>query len=248
MRRISVLLADDHTVVRQGLRALLSAEQDITIVGEAANGDQAVRLAEETHPEVVIMDIAMPSLSGIDATRRILGKNPDTKVLVLTSYSNDDYVKQMIEAGVAGYLSKQTASQDLVKAIRETQRGNAFCSPSIARRLRDQSRGQGGPRRLGARSNELTTRETQVLRLIAEGYANKQMAAALSISVKTIEKHRQHVMRKLGIHDVAGLTRFAAEQKLIEIGGTPRSPHQPPSATEMSDESTRQSAESSAAI
>jgi len=216
MKPISVLLADDHTVVRQGLRALLSAEQDIEVVGEAANGWQAVRMARETHPEIVLMDLAMPALNGVEATKQILGEVPATKVLVLTSYSNDEYVKQMIEAGVAGYLSKQTAAQDLVKAIRETHRGNAFFSPSIARRLCDQSRGRSGMRVLGARSNDLTRRENQVLRLIARGFANKQMAAELGISVKTIEKHRQHLMKKLGIHDVAGLTRFAAEKRLLE--------------------------------
>lgn len=215
MKPISVLLADDHTVVRQGLRAPLSAEQDIEVVGEASNGWQAVHLAKETHPEIVLMDLAMPALNGVEATRQILGEVPETKVLVLTSYSNDEYVKQMIEAGVAGYLSKQTAAQELVKAIRETHRGNAFFSPSIARRLCDQSRGRSGMRLLGARSNDLTRRESQTLRLIARGYANKQMAAELGISVKTIEKHRQHLMKKLGIHDVAGLTRFAAEKNLI---------------------------------
>jgi DNA-binding NarL/FixJ family response regulator len=215
MKPISVLLADDHTVVRQGLRALLSAELDIEIVGEAANGNVAVRLARETRPEIVVMDLAMPGLNGLEATRQILAEAPSTKVLVLTSYSNDDYVKKMIEAGVAGYLSKQTAAQDLVKAIRETHRGNAYFSPSIARRLCDQSRGRLGQRVLGARSNELTAREGQVLRLIAQGAANKQMAAELGISVKTVEKHRQHVMKKLGIHDVAGLTRFAAEKGII---------------------------------
>ena len=223
MKPISVLLADDHTVVRQGLRILLSAEPDIEIVGEASNGSQAVRQAAETRPGVVIMDLAMPALNGIEATRQILEQVPATKVLVLSSYSNDDYVKGMIEAGVAGYLHKQTAAQDLVKAIREIHRGNAFFSPSIARRLRDQSRGQAGQRVLGARSNELTERETQVLRLIARGYANKQMAAELGISVKTIEKHRQHVMKKLGIHDVAGLTRFAVEKRMIETTEAPPS-------------------------
>jgi len=242
LKKIRILIADDHGIVRKGLRLQLEQSAEFEVVGEATEGREALRMAEELLPDVVIMDIAMPSLSGIEATRRILGKSPATKVLVLTSYSNDEYVKQMIEAGVSGYLSKQTASQDLVKAIRETQRGNAFFSPSIARRLRDQSRSPGGPRRLGARSNELTARETQVLRLIAEGYANKQMAAALAISVKTIEKHRQHVMRKLGIHDVAGLTRFAAEQRLIEIAEGPRSSNPSSSGNVPSQEQAESSA------
>jgi DNA-binding NarL/FixJ family response regulator len=237
MKPISVLLADDHTVVRQGLRALLSAEQDIEIVGEAANGWQAVRLAKEAQPEVVVMDLAMPALNGLEATRQILGDTPATKVLVLTSYTNDEYVKQMIEAGVSGYLSKQTAAQDLVKAIRETHKGNAFFSPNIARRLCEQSRGKLGQRVLGARSNELTVRESQVLRLIAQGYANKQMAVELGISVKTIEKHRQHVMKKLGIHDVAGLTRFASEKGIIDTAtaGVLTTPAENEAATQQAE-------------
>ena len=216
MKEISVLLADDHNVVRQGLRALLSAEADIQIVGEAANGWQAVRLAKEARPQVVVMDLAMPQLNGLEATRQILRELPETKVLVLSSYTQDDYVEQMVQAGVAGYLNKQTAAQDLLRAIREVDRGNAYFSPAIARRLCDRSRSAGGSPEGKRRSRELTARETQVLKLIAEGAANKQMAAGLGISVKTIEKHRQHVMKKLGIHDIAGLTRYATGKGLVE--------------------------------
>ena len=224
MKSISILLVDDHNVVRQGLRALLSAEPDIDIVGEAATGWQALRLAKELHPEIVIMDLAMPGLNGLEATRQILSVLPQTKILVLTSYDNDEYVTQMVEAGVAGYLNKQTAAHDLVRAIREVHKGNAFFSPSVARRLRDRSRANEGRGRLAVKSNELTARELQVLRLIAQGFANKQMAAELGISVKTIEKHRQHVMKKLGIHEIAGLTRYAAEKGMIQLepGPDPR--------------------------
>src|SRR5713101_2214938 len=216
MRKISVLLADDHTVVRQGLRALLAAEEDMEVVGEAENGRQAVGLAKKTPPDVVVMDVAMPLLNGLEATRQILKSVPTAKVLVLTSYGDDDCVQQLMHAGAAGYLFKQTAANDLLKAIREVQRGNAFFSPAIAKRLRDQCReafSSGQPPR---KSIELTSREAEVLQLIAEGSSNKQIAAELAISIKTVEKHRQQVMSKLNIHDVAGLTRHAIAKGIIE--------------------------------
>lgn len=217
MEKIRVILADDHTVVRQGLRALLVAEGDIDIVGEAENGRQAVQIARKLVPDVAVIDIAMPQLNGLEATRQITRTVPSTKVLILSSYSDDEYVQQLTEAGAAGYLIKQTAANELLKAIREAHKGNAYFSPSIAKRLRDQCReafvsGQP-PRR---RTDQLTAREAEVLQLIAEGRANKQIASELSISIKTVEKHRQQVMNKLGIHDVAGLTRHAIAKGIIE--------------------------------
>ena len=217
MRKIRVVLADDHTVVRQGLRALLAAEEDIEIVGEAENGRQALQLVKKLLPDIVVMDIAMPVLNGIEATRQITRYIPSVKVLVLSTYSNDEYVEQLTEAGAAGYLVKQTAANDLLKAIREAFKGNAFFSPAIAKRLRDQCRqtySAGQP--IKRRSDYLTTREAEVLQLIAEGRANKQIAAELCISIKTVAKHRQQVMNKLGIHDVAGLTRHAISKGIIE--------------------------------
>src|ERR1700756_1647849 len=217
MQKITVLLADDHTVVRQGLRALLVVEGDIEIVGEADTGRQAVTMAKKLLPDVVVMDIAMPLLNGLEATRQISKQVPTTKVLILSSYSDDEYVQQLTEAGAAGYLVKQTAANDLLKAIREANKGNAFFSPSIAKRLRDQCREafvSGQP--VKRRTDYLTTREAEVLQLIAEGRANKQIAAELCISIKTVEKHRQQVMNKLGIHDVAGLTRHAMAKGIIE--------------------------------
>lgn len=217
MQKIKVLLADDHIVVRQGLRALLMAEEDIEIVGEADNGRQAIQLVKKFMPDVAIVDIAMPVLNGLEATRQITRSVPSTKVLILSSYSDDEYVQQLTEAGAAGYLVKQTAATDLLKAIREAYRGNAYFSPSIAKRLRDHCREAfvtGQP--VKRRSDYLTTREAEVLQLIAEGRANKQIAAELCISIKTVEKHRQQVMNKLGIHDVAGLTRHAIAKGIIE--------------------------------
>jgi DNA-binding NarL/FixJ family response regulator len=216
MNKISVLLVDDHTVVRQGLRALLSSEEDMDVIGEAENGRQAVQMAKKSLPNVVVMDIAMPLLNGLEATRQICKAIPSTKVLVLTSYGDDEAVSSLMDAGACGYLIKQTAANDLIKAIREVHKGNAFFSPAIAKRLRDQCREAfttGAPPRRGT---ELTSRESEVLQLIAEGFSNKQIAAELAISIKTVEKHRQQVMNKLNIHDVAGLTRYAISKGLVE--------------------------------
>jgi DNA-binding NarL/FixJ family response regulator len=216
MKKISVLLVDDHTVVRQGLKALLKSEEDIEVIGEAENGRQAVMLARKDPPDVVVMDVAMPLLNGLEATRQILRNNSTSKVLVLTSYGDDDCVEQMMQAGASGYLIKQTAANDLLKAIREVYRGNAFFSPAIAKRLRDQCREAFSTGQPLKKTMELTSREAEVLQLIAEGFSNKQIAAELSISIKTVEKHRQQVMNKLNIHDVAGLTRYAISKGMVE--------------------------------
>jgi len=217
MTKIKVLLADDHTVVRQGLRVLLEAEQDITIVGEAETGRQALRLALKLLPDVVVMDVAMPLLNGLEATRQIMKEIPATRVLILSSYSDDEYVHQVTEAGAAGYLLKQTAATDLITAIREARRGNAFFSPAISKRLLENYREaflKGVP--VGTRTDRLTSREAEVLQLIAEGKANKQIAGELCLSVKTVQKHRQQMMNKLNIHEVAGLTRYAISKGIIE--------------------------------
>jgi len=216
MNKISVLLVDDHTVVRQGLRALLSSEEDMEVIGEAENGRVAVQMAKKSGPNVVVMDIAMPLLNGLEATRQICKALPSTKVLVLTSYGDDEAVSSLMDAGACGYLIKQTAANDLLKAIREVHKGNAFFSPAIAKRLRDQCREAFTTGAHPRRGSELTSRESEVLQLIAEGFSNKQIAAELAISIKTVEKHRQQVMNKLNIHDVAGLTRYAISKGLVE--------------------------------
>jgi DNA-binding NarL/FixJ family response regulator len=216
--KITVLLADDHTVIREGLKVLLESSGDIKVVGEADTGRQAVALAKKLMPNVVVIDVAMPLLNGLEATRQILREVPNTKVLVLSSYSEDEYVHQLIEAGAIGYLVKQTAAQDLLKAIREAYKGNAFFSPSISKRLLDQYRDafqNGG--RIRQDTGGLTSRECEVLQLIAEGYANKQIADELKISVKTVEKHRQQLMEKLNLHDVASLTRYAISKGIVEV-------------------------------
>ena len=224
MKRIAVLLVDDHTVVRQGLRALLESEGDLKVVGEAENGRQAVRLAKKLLPDVVVMDVAMPVLNGIEATRQIAKDLPSTKVLGLTSYGDDEYVTQLMQAGASGFLIKQTAADDLLKAIRQVKEGKKYFSPSIAKRLRDPKGELLANGHHAAKAGELTSRESEVLQLIAEGFANKQVAAELSISIKTVEKHRQQVMNKLNIHDVAGLTRYAISKGWVESRAPVSSP------------------------
>ncbi len=215
--KVSVLLADDHTVVREGLRILLEATPDIQVVGEAQNGRQAVQLARKLQPHVVVMDVAMPLLNGAEATRQILRDSPKAKVLILSSYNDDERVAQLIEHGATGYLVKQGASNDLVKAIREARKGNPFFSPCIAKCLLEQCRASYNKGHAHTtKGDHLTTREAEVLQLIAEGYANKQIADVLALSIKTVEKHRQQLMDKLQIHQIAGLTRYATARGVIE--------------------------------
>ena len=218
---ISVLLVEDHAIVRQGLRALLQVDGSFLVAGEARTGREATDMARTLRPDIVLMDIAMPVLNGVEAARQIMAANPAAKVLVLSAYSDDAYVERMNQVGVAGFLEKQTSAEILTKAIREVARGKRFLSPSIAKRLRGKPtkvRDRNGL--LKASASRLTSRESEVLQLVAEGSANKQIASQLSISIKTVEKHRQHLMDKLEIHDTAGLTRYAISSGVIESGVT----------------------------
>lgn len=214
---ITVLLAEDHAIVRQGLCALLNADGNFLIVGEAKNGREAIEMAQRLKPDAIVMDIAMPVLNGLEATRQILTANPTARILILSAHSDDEYIERVSAAGVAGFLEKQTSSEVLAKAIREIVKGNRFFSPSVAKRLQnnpcDPRNRQG---LLKANVKRLTSRESEVLQLITEGSANKQIAAVLGISIKTVEKHRQHLMDKLNIHDTAGLTRYAIAAGVIE--------------------------------
>lgn len=217
MNRITVLLAEDHHLVREGFRSLLEHETDIEVIGEAATGREAVQLTRKLKPAVVIMDIAMPLLNGLEATRQIRKDSPATKVLILSAHSDDAYVEQVATLGAAGFLLKQTSSQILAKAIREVQKGNTFFAPAVAKRVRGREgnhRGRSG--QFKWRTNHLSSREVEVLQLIAEGKPNKQVAAELGVSFKTVDKHRQNLMTKLDIHDVAGLTRYAIAEGIIE--------------------------------
>ena len=220
MKRITVLLAEDHHLVREGFRALLNRERDIEVVGEAETGRQAVQLTRKIRPAVVVMDIAMPLLNGLEATRQIRKEFPDTKVLILSAHSDDAYVEQVAKLGAAGFLLKQTSSHILANAIREVEKGNTFFSPTVSKCLEDGSQKWAAQRaRWGASKkgrNRLSSREVEVLQLIAEGKPNKQVAAELGVSFKTVDKHRQHLMAKLNIHDTAGLTRYAISAGIIE--------------------------------
>jgi len=217
MKRITVLLAEDHMIVREGFRKILELQDDFEVVGEAREGRQAVALAKKLRPNVVLMDIAMPRLNGLEATRQVLKALPTTKVLILSAHRDDAYVENATESGAVGFLLKQTSAEDVCRAIREVQKGNTFFSPSVARRLN--KRDLKSPDRAGVskpRNSRLTSREMEVLQLIAEGKANKETASELGIGVKTVEKHREHLMQKLDIHDTAGLTRYAIGAGIIE--------------------------------
>ena len=216
-KRTTVLLADDHTIVREGFRRMLELEDDLEVIGEAQDGRQAVALVKKLHPDVVLMDIAMPLLNGLEATRQVHKDFPATKVLMLSAHNDDAYVKTATDSGAVGYLLKQTSAQDVCRAIREVQKGNTFFSPSISKRL-DQLHpiSHDGAGALLRKSSQLTSREMEVLQLVAEGNDNKETAAELGIGAKTVEKHRAHLMEKLDIHNIAGLTRYAIGAGIIE--------------------------------
>ncbi len=217
MKQITVLLADDHTIVREGFRQMLKLEGDFDVVGEAQDGRQAVAMVKKLRPAVVLMDIAMPLLNGLEATRQVLKDVPTTKVLMLSAHSDDAYVASATESGAVGFLLKQTSAHEVCRAIREVFKGNKFFSPAITKRrerLTSQSLDRVGP--LKKKAATLTSREMEVLQLIAEGKANKETADELGIGIKTVEKHREHLMQKLDIHDTAGLTRYAISASIIE--------------------------------
>jgi DNA-binding NarL/FixJ family response regulator len=217
MNSINVLLAEDHQIVREGLRAMLNLEPDIKVIGEAENGRQAVELVSKGRPDVVVMDIAMPLLNGMEATRQILQAFPGTKVLILSAHSDDAYVAMVMAIGASGYLIKQTAAHVLPEAIRAVHQGKTYFSPIIAKRRNHQKQKDRDQGELpGKAVPTLSAREMEVLQLIAEGKANKETADELHISVKTVEKHRQSLMDKLNIHDTAGLTRYAISMGIIE--------------------------------
>lgn len=216
-KRITVLLADDHTIVREGFRKMLELEDDITVISEAQDGRQTVFLTKKLSPEIVLMDIAMPLLNGLEATRQLRKECPTTKVLILSAHNDDAYVKNATEAGAVGFLLKQTSAHEVCRAIREVHKGNTFFCAAISNRLnRLNLKAFGSIGSHGKKLPQLTSRETEVLQLIAEGKANKETAAELGIGIKTVEKHREHLMEKLDIHDTAGLTRYAISAGIIE--------------------------------
>ncbi|HSL44470.1 MAG TPA: response regulator transcription factor [Anaerolineales bacterium] len=214
--KIRILIADDHTLLRNGICALLEDEQDMVIVGEANDGREAVRLAGQLKPNVVLMDIAMPLLNGLEATRQIKREHPEVNVLVLTMYDHEEYFRQMLEVGASGYIIKRAAATELVSAIRAVYNGEAVLSPAITRLLledylnHDIRSDKDDP-------NALSSREREVLQLIAEGKTSREIAEILHLSVKTVQSHRTSLMQKLDLHDRGDLIKYAIQKKIIEL-------------------------------
>jgi len=225
MKTIRLLLVDDHAIVRAGLRALLAAESDIQVVGEAENGQQAVEAAQRLRPDVVLLDFAMPLFNGLEGARHIARKVPSAKVLILSGYSDAQHLLQAVDAGVAGYVMKEFAAEQLLEAVRETANGGAYFSPPLLNHLLKEWR--QGPCSGGAATSKpptLFSRHAEVLQLIAEGYCTKQIAALLFIGVKTAEHHRHALMKKLNLHKVANLTRYAVSRGIVESNRAPNWP------------------------
>jgi DNA-binding NarL/FixJ family response regulator len=214
--KIRLLLVDDHAVVREALKALLSAEPSFDVVGQAQNGREAITLTNRLKPDLVVMDVAMPVMNGEIATREIVQSHPGVRVLALSSYSDDQSVTRMLQAGASGYISKQSAGNHLISAIQQIAQGEPFLG-SLPIPLNQRQTGEKSPRQRERFGRKLSLRETEVLQLVAEGSTNREISNALSISIKTVEKHRQSLMEKLDLHDTASLTRYAASHGVIKI-------------------------------
>lgn len=216
MDKIRILLADDHTIVRDGIHSLIDDEPEMQVIAEAEDGFSAVRLACELEPDVVLMDIAMPRLNGLEATAQIKKNCPQVKVLVLTMHENEEYIRQVLACGAMGYILKDAAAKDLLDAIRSVHHGEMVLSPAITRLVIEDYLRWGDLQTKNI-SNGLTQREREILQLIAEGNTNKQIAEILSISVKTVQAHRNNLMSKLDIHDRSDLIKYAIRKKIIDV-------------------------------
>ena len=217
MPKIRCLLVDDHTLFRQGVRRLLESESDFEIVGEAPDAGDAVEKARDLRPDVVLMDIGMPGLSSFEATRNIKKTRPETKVLYLTMYEDEDYLLQCLEVGAAGYVLKDTPALQLVSAVRDVYRGGKYLSSQVLGKLVEDFRARVRDTRLQPRMSTLTPREREILKLLAEGNSVKEIAVLLGLSVKTVEAHKFNLMRKLDIHNKAQLVTYAIQKKIIKV-------------------------------
>ena len=216
MHRIRVLVVDDHTIVRDGIRALLTLTGDIEVVGEASNGSEALKMVKELEPDVVLMDIAMPIMDGLEATRRIHKEFPRTRVLVLTQYDDKEYVFPVIEAGASGFISKVAASSELASGIRSVSQGDSYLSPPVAKLLVEDYQ-RGGGRTIHDPYDQLTDRERDVLKLAAEGHTTQKIAEMLVVTPKTVEGHKTNLMAKLGIHNRTELVKYAVRRGIITV-------------------------------
>ena len=217
MTKIKVLVVDDHTIVRDGICALLALTGDIEVIGEATNGSEALKMVKELHPDVVVMDIAMPIMGGMEATRRINKEFPKTKILVLTQHDDKEYVFPVLESGASGFISKAAASSELVSGIRAVHRGDSYLSPAVAKLLVASYRSIAKKHASHDFYDGLSERERDVLKLLAEGYSTKEIADTLIITPKTVEGHKTHLMAKLGIHNRIELVKYALRKGIINI-------------------------------
>lgn len=217
MSKLRILIADDHTLVREGISALLKFYDDIEVVGEASNGKEAIDKVNELNPDVVLMDIAMPGLGGLEATLEIKKRHPDTKILVLTQYSDKEYVNRFLKAGVSGYILKKAVGTELISAIRAVSKGELYLYSSIASEVVAGYLDSGKRPVKEPRYDSLTDREKQILKLLAEGNRHKEIANLLDISVKTVIAHQTHISEKLDIHSRAGLIKYAIQKGIIKI-------------------------------
>ena len=217
MSKISILLVEDHHVVRKGISYLLSLEEDIDIVGEAEDGNEGIKMAKDLCPDVVILDITMPNLNGIDTIRRIRKSVPNTKVIILTMHTREQYIRQALREGASGYLLKESTHEELVNAIKTVHKGDVALSPSISKFVFNEYVKQNDPKHEADSLELLTDRERQVLRLVAEGKTNKDIAKCLNISKSTVNIHRTNVMQKLDIHDTVGLVKYSIEKGVIVV-------------------------------
>jgi two-component system response regulator NreC len=214
--KIRILLADDHTILREGIRSLIESEPDMSVIGEANDGHTAVKLAIQLKPDIILMDLAMPLLNGLEATRQIKKQNPQAKILILTMHENEEYIRQVLIAGAMGYILKDAAARELLGAIRSVYKGEVVLSPAITRLVVSDYLRWGDISPIEP-SDGLTDREREILQLIAEGYTNKQIAQILSISIKTVQAHRLNLMKKLDLHDRGELIKYAIQKKIIDI-------------------------------